>query len=345
LISRVADSCFWMMRYLERVDTWSRMLEITSSFSLDVDLEGAGRWRPLIIVVGQEADFLERIGEDEIENGEVVQRYLVWDDRNPYSLFSSKRAARENARTIREVMSVEMWEAMNEGWLWLNSRSAKRLYDRERDAFYQRLRTQCMLFYGTCYSTMLHEDPYTFMTLGRAVERIGQTARLLDVRHHALHDREDGEASPVDALQWLAILRSCSAYEPFFKRASHVLSGSAVAQFMLFDRTFPRAILHNLDRVRGFLLRLRDPTDAYVRSPSWEALERMRGSLLQMDIDDVRRIGLHETLTWIVEETAHLCEAIHDEFLDPPLDMLRARVVRDGSQAAARSRSQAGFSA
>jgi uncharacterized alpha-E superfamily protein len=242
-------------------------------------------------------------------------------------------------------MSVEMWEAMNEGWLWLNSRSAKRLYDRERDAFYQRLRTQCMLFYGTCYSTMLHEDPYTFMTLGRAVERIGQTARLLDVRHHALHDREDGEASPVDALQWLAILRSCSAYEPFFKRASHVLSGSAVAQFMLFDRTFPRAILHNLDRVRGFLLRLRDPTDAYVRSPSWEALERMRGSLLQMDIDDVRRIGLHETLTWIVEETAHLCEAIHDEFLDPPLDMLRARVVRDGSQAAARSRSQAGFSA
>jgi hypothetical protein len=71
----------------------------------------------------------------------------------------------------------------------------------------------------------------------------------------------------------------------------------------------------------------------------------MRGSILQMDIDDVRRIGLHETLTWIVEETAHLCEAIHDEFLDPPLDMLRARVVRDGSQAAARSRSQAGFSA
>jgi len=329
MISRVADSCFWLTRYIERVDTWSRLLDVTSGFSLDVDPVGVGRWRPLIIIDGQEEDFLERLGEESVEDGEIVQRYLVWDQGNPYSIFSSAQAVRENARTIREVISVEMWEAVNEFWLWLNSRSAKRLFDREREAFYQRISSQCMMFYGICYSTMLHEDPYTFITLGRAVERVGQSARLLDLRHHALQDSEE-EESPIDAAQWIAILRSCSAYDPFFKRASSVLSGRAVARFMIFDRAFPRSILHNLDQVRGFLIRLQSTrTDEHERAnPSWNALERFRGSLLQMDIDDIQRIGLHETLTWIVKETAGLCEEIHRDYLDPSEESLRARVSR-----------------
>jgi len=327
VISRVADSCFWLTRYLERVDTWSRLLEVTSGFSMDIDLETSGRWRPLVVVVGQEQDFLARVGADEIENGDVVQEYLVWDRGHSCSLYSSMRAVRENARTIREAMSVEMWEAVNDSWLWLNSRSARRLYERERGAFYQRLSSSCMLFHGICYSTMLHHDPFTFMKLGRAVERVGQTARIVDVRHHSLQDRPEGDELASDAARWLAILRSCSAYEPFFKRADNVLNGSAVARFLVFDRTFPRSVLHNLDRVRGLMMRLRVP-DPMRPSPSWEMLERIRGTILQMDSDDVKRLGLHEVLTWIVDETARLCETIHDEYLDPPLDALRAQVRR-----------------
>ena len=300
MISRVADSCFWLTRYLERVDTWSRLLDVTSSFSLDVGPDGSGRWRPLVIVVGQEKDFLERIGAAGMEDAEVVQHYLVWDERHPASLFSSIRAVRENARTIREAMSVEMWEAVNQSWLWLTSRSAKRLYDRERGAFYARLSSDCMMFHGICYSTMLHEDPFTFMKLGRAVERIGQTSRILDVRHHALAESsQDDEESAAMAARWLAILRSCSAYEPFFKRAANVLSGSAVAEFLLFERTFPR-------------------------------------SVLQLDIDEVRRQGLHRVATWLVDETSVLCNAIHEEFLDPSIDSLRARVHRNDRVAARR---------
>ncbi len=329
MISRVADSCFWLTRYIERLDTWSRLLAVTSGFSLDVDLAGVGRWRPLIIIVGQEEDFLERFGEEAVEDSEVVQRYLVWDDKNPYSIYSSARAVRENARTIREVISVEMWEAVNEFWLWLQSRSAKRLFDREREAFYQRISSRCMMFYGISYSTMLHEDPYTFMLLGRAVERAGQSARLLDLRHHALQDVKEGELS-ADAAQWISILRSCSAYDPFFKRPSSVLSGLAVAQFMIFDRAFPRSILHNLEQVRSLLMRLRNPQSSVLehQSPSWSALERFRGSLVQMDMDDIRRAGLHETLTWIVDTTAELCDKIHGDYLDASEESLRARVSR-----------------
>ncbi len=346
MISRVADSCFWLTRYLERVDTWARLLEVTSGFSLDVDLEAGGRWRPLVIVVGQEEDFVERFGAGEMENAELVQNYLVWDDRHPCSIYSSARAVRQNARTIREVMSVEMWEAVNESWLWLNSRSAKRLYERERDAFYQKLCSQCMMFHGICYSTMLHEDPFTFMKLGRALERVGQTARILDVRHHALQDLPGGGESPVDAARWLAILRSCSAYEPFFKRASNVLSGTTVAGFLLFERTFPRSVLHNLDRARGLLVRLRDNEPRDRRSRSWDSLEKLRGSILQLDIEEVRKLGLHETLTWIVDDTSLLCDAIHYEYLEPPLEGLRAglrlaRKAQSQQQSGGGSRAQA----
>ena len=101
-----------------------------------------------------------------------------------------------------------------------------------------------------------------------------------------------------------------------------------MAGFLLFERSFPRSVLHNLDRARGLLMRLREGEAAGRRSPSWEALEKLRGSILQLDIEEVRKLGLHETLTWMVDETALLCNAIHDEYVDPPLDALRARVHR-----------------
>jgi uncharacterized alpha-E superfamily protein len=328
VISRVADSCFWLTRYLERVDTYSRLLDVTSGFSLDVDHAASGRWKPLIIVIGQEEDFLERFGEDEAEDGEVVQRYLVWDEENPFSIMSSMRAVRENARMIREVITVEMWEAINEFWLWLRSRAAKRLYDREREAFYQHICSQCMMFHGTCYSTMLHDDSYTFIALGRAVGRAGLSARLLDIRHHALGERSPGDRTAVDAALWITILRSCAAYEPFVKRKENVLSGSAVAEFMIFDRSFPRSVLHNLDRVSDFLRSLHAGNEPGYYSPSGEVLHRLRGSLLQMSIEDVRSKGLHETLTWIVEQVAVLCDAIHEEFLDPTNESVRSRLRR-----------------
>ena len=106
MISCVANSCYWLTRYLERVDTWSRLLAVTSSYSLDVDFDGSALWRPLVIVGGHEPHFIEQIGEDQIEDSEIVQRYLVWDAENPLSIYSSFRAVRENARTIREVMTA-----------------------------------------------------------------------------------------------------------------------------------------------------------------------------------------------------------------------------------------------
>jgi uncharacterized alpha-E superfamily protein len=324
VICRVAESCFWLTRYIERVATLSRLLEVNNAFQLDARPSQSEVWRPIVIVAGQEEHFLEQVGAGAIEDGEAVQDYLTWDRNHPSSIYASLRWARENARTIREVMSVEMWETINDTWLWLAGRSARRLYQRERDEFYDHLSKQCMLIHGVCYSTMLHEEPFLFMRLGRAVERVGQTARVLDVKHHSLGDDRRDE-STADAAQWLAILRSCSAVDAFFQRSAIVLSGPAVADFLLFDRAFPRAVLHNLDNARDLLERLGDGDPPALLRSSWQRLDRLRGSLLQMNGSVVQELGLHKVLTSVVDDTASLCEAIHADYLGPSAeDLLHA---------------------
>jgi uncharacterized alpha-E superfamily protein len=323
VICRVASSCFWLTRYVERVATLARLLEVNNAFQLDVRLTQSEVWRPIMIAVGQEEHFVERRGAAALEDGEVVQEYLTWDRDHPSSIHASLRWARENARTIREVMSVEMWETVNDTWLWLSSRSARRLYQRERDAFYHHLSKQSMLIHGVCYSTMLHEEPFVFMRLGRAMERVGQTARILDVKHHSLGDERRDE-SAADAAQWLAILRSCNAVDAFFQRSASVLSGPAVAEFLLLDRAFPRAVLYNLDNARNLLARLRESDPASLGRSSWNRLDRLRGSLLQMSGTVVQELGLHEVLTSVVDDTAAVCETIHADYLSPSAeDLLR----------------------
>jgi uncharacterized alpha-E superfamily protein len=329
VISRVADSCFWLTRHLERLDTLARLLDVNHAFQLDLELPQAERWRPLVVVTGQEADFRTRIGDGRIDDGEAVQRYLTWDRENASSLFASVRGARENARTIRECMSVETWEVVNDLWIWIRSRSAQTLYAKNRSAFYAHLNRQCQLFHGISHSAMLHEEPFVFMKLGRAVERTGQTARILDVKHHSLGDKPSDQETTADAAQWLAILRCCRAFDPFFQRPANTLSGPSVLSFLLFDRAFSHSVLHGLDQTRELLAQMRRTDPPGVRRRSWGLADRFRGELLQMCVQDVQHIGVHPLLTRIVDTTSALCTAIHDDYLDPPEDALRrlARVI------------------
>ncbi len=321
MICRVAESCFWLARYVERVDTLARLLAVNHAFELDVQAAQADVWKPIVVVAGEEEGFVESLGASAFGDAEVVQNYLTWGRDHPSSIHASLRWARENARTVREVISVEVWETINDTWLWLESREARRSYQRERDVFYDRLSKQCMLIHGVCYSTMLHEEPYVFMKLGRAVERVGWTARTLDVQHHSL---EEGASGITDAARWLAVLRSQSAVDAFFQRGARPLTGAGVVEFLIFDRAFPRAVLHNLDRARSLLVRLVSAEPRGASRRSWNRLERLRGSVLQLDGDLVQSIGLHKILTGVIDETALLCSAIHDDYLDPsPETLLR----------------------
>jgi uncharacterized alpha-E superfamily protein len=317
VISRVAESCFWLNRYVERVETLARVLDVNLTFQLDVELEEARRWRPLVVVIGQERDFLERTPAGLVDDPEVVQNYLAWSEDNPSSLLSALRFARENARTIRETISLEMWETLNDLWVWMNERAARRLFDKDRHAFYVKLRDQCLLFHGVAQATMLHEDPFEFMRLGTALERAGGTARLLDVKFHSVGPTREGLETPVEAAWWLATLRSCSGFEPFLKRPEHGFSGRDVADFLLFDRAFPRSVLHNLLRARNFLNLVRPGPGSDVGARTAGRLDAMLERLESLQIDTVLAQGLHDVLTRIVDETGEVCDAVRADFFDP----------------------------
>lgn len=318
MISRVAESCFWLNRYMERVEVMSRILGVNLSFQLDVELDEAERWRPLVIVAGQEADFLKRNPAELADDPERVQEYLTWSQENPSSLLSSLGCARENARTIRETISLEMWETLNDLWVWLGEREARRLYASDRQSFYARLRNQCLLFHGVAQATMLHEDPLEFMRLGTALERVGQTARILDVKYHSIGPTDGAEESPAEVAEWLAILRFCSGVEPFLKRRTETPSGAAVAEFVLFDRAFARSVLHNIDRTGNFLRLVIPRGHTPIGARSLALLNETRDRLSSMTIDSVLEEGLHDVLTWIVDTTAELSGAIHAEFFESP---------------------------
>ncbi len=319
MISRVAESCFWLNRYVERVECQSRMLSVNLAFQLDVAIADAERWRPLVVVTGEEQDFLERTDRSKLDDPETVQEYLTWSDENPSSLRSSLRFARENARTIRETISLEMWEVLNDLWVWMGDRASRRLYRSDRHSFYLRLRNQCLLFHGAAQATMLHEDPFEFMRLGTALERVSQTARVLDIKFHSIGPTHTSEESPVEAAHWIATLRYCSGAEPFVKRDGQILSGRAVAGFLLLDRTFPRSVLHNLVRSRNFLGLVRPPNGSSVGAGTDALLVATLNELEALDIDDVLERGLHEVLTGVVEATARIGESIRSEFFYPEI--------------------------
>jgi uncharacterized alpha-E superfamily protein len=211
-----------------------------------------------------------------------------------------------------------MWETVNDLWLWSAEKSSRRLYDDDRHAFYQHVKNQCLLFHGVAEATMLHDEPFRFMRLGTTLERAGQTARILDVKHHSMGPGEsDGDIeSPTEAAQWLATLRFCSAVEPFFKREVETFSGRAVAAFLLFDPALPRSVRCNLERSSN-LLRLIRMSGSEIGERAAGRIEEMLAKLERLSNDPRGIPDLHGLFTWLVGSTTEVCGLVHEEFFDP----------------------------
>lgn len=189
MISRVADHAFWLGRYVERTESTARLLATTRSLALDGELEPAACWRPVVVVAGEEQTYAARSAGDLAAwgDGDRVEAFLTTDLDVPASIVRSIAAARDNARSIREVVSLEAWESLNELYLWSRADAVVADFsvaDR-RFAYYRHVREATQLVLGLMRSTMLHDEPLDFIWLGVMLERVSQTARILDVQHHA----------------------------------------------------------------------------------------------------------------------------------------------------------------
>ncbi len=335
MISRVAESCFWLLRYVERMDSTARLLRVHSELLLDLALPPSRTWRPLLIVLGEHPRFVELFGDEAGEDGEAVQEYLTWKQTNPVSIVSSLRMARDGARTIRETISLEMWQALNSSWIWLREPSARATYDNERPTFYEEVTRRCHLLHGACHNTMLHEEPFDFMRLGLNLERADRTARILDLWHHQLGPPGSGPESAVEAAEWIGILRACSAYEPFFKRRTVRLSGPAVAGFLLLDPSFPGSVRHALNRAWNFLGRIRPEDAPEIGLESSERLRALMNEVEAMEVEQILRKGIHTVLTRIIEGTAEVTLAVTEDFFSavPPPAREETSTAPSGSDA------------
>jgi len=322
MISRVADHCFWFGRYLERAESTARLLQVTATLSLDADLTPLQCWQPIIITEGEEDRFIKLHGEEALADGEIVQEHLTFRPDVSACLKRSIGAARENARSIRETVSLEAWESINELHLWMQSPAAREGYIDHRYGFYRHIRRETQLCMGLLRGTMLFDTPLNFIWLGVVLERAGQTARILDVHHHAVTTAAPGQkasvAQVVEVSLWLSLLRACYGFEPFMKSNRGAVTGQAVAHFLVFEPRFPRGIRHGVKRAREWLERIRPASSPL---PALRSLERLKTLETWLDVrasGPLDAANLHEILTAVVDETSAACDEIAYELLGAP---------------------------
>lgn len=309
MLSRVADSIYWMARYVERADHLARFIEVTQEFTLDVP-SGRDQWLPLISVTGDEAKFFERYTT--ADAGSVIQ-FLTIDQNYPNSIGSSISAARENARSVRETIASEMWEQVNDFYHWFNREIQVGMLLRSPSDFFRMVMQQCMLFHGITDATMSRGLGWHFANLGRQLERADKISRLLDVKYFTLLPSVRDVNTPMDDLQWSSLLRSVSGFEMYRKRYQE-LDVRHVVDFLVLDRQFPRSIQYCLFEAERSLHAITGCPVGAFSCKAEQLLGRLCSDLSYTEIDTLIKSGLHESVDDLQARLNAIGEAVFDRF-------------------------------
>jgi uncharacterized alpha-E superfamily protein len=294
MLSRLADSFYWMSRYIERAENVSRFIDVNVNLMLDSPLaEDNEQWYPLVTTSGDEADFKARYSNNATR--ENVIHFLVADKQNPNSIYSCLRSARENARTMRESISNEMWEQLNTFYLMVQGYMVKPLDADDLYSLCRQIRLASHSFVGITDQTMSHGEAWSFIRLGRMFERADKTARMLDVKYFILLPKVEDVGTPYDAILWTSLLKSASAAEMYRKKYSHI-QPDKVAEFLILDREFPRSIRFCLTRAEESLHFITGTPAGTYANPAEQQLGRLRSELDYANIREIIKSGLHEYL-------------------------------------------------
>src|SRR5688572_15028503 len=308
LLSRSADSGYWMARYIERAENVARFIGVNFHLQLDLPIAPAHQWQPLIDTSGDAATFRQRYGE--ADQSKVVH-FLTFDAANPSSIFSCLRAARENARSIRETISSEMWEQVNSMYLQIQLQKAEAQRDSLPDLF-QRIRLSCHMFQGITEATMSHNEAWHFLRLGRMLERADKTSRILDVKYFVLLPSATSVGTPYDDLHWAAVLKSVSGFEMYRKKHGRI-SPRDIVEFLVMDREFPRAIHHCINIADESLHAITGVPAGSFHYLS-EQLMDLLGDELDASVDQIIQCGLHEYLDGLQFKLNAIDESLLTDF-------------------------------
>lgn len=312
MLSRVADAIYWSSRYVERAENVARFIEVNLNLMLDTPVQQREGWGSLILTTGDHDLFYERYGE---ASPAAVARFLTFDPDYPNSVLSAVRMARANARTVREVISREMWQQLNEFYLTLQDASKQPFSLGEMAGFYQRVKMSGIYYEGVTNATLSRGEAWSFARLGRLLERADKTSRILDVRYYILLPPSQRGNEAIDQAGWDALLNSASALQ-MFRQLHHVTEPSAVASFLMLNPEFPRSILYCASEAQATLHAITGTPITVANNEAERTLGLLRAKLAYSRIEDFMSQGLHEVIDQIQISINDVGSAIQAQFFD-----------------------------
>jgi uncharacterized alpha-E superfamily protein len=314
MLSRVADSLYWMSRYLERAEHTARLIDVDLQLRLDQSPEtGSGRWWRL----------LEALQAPHPEDGAIdsttLTHLLTLDKTNSSSIISCVAAARENLRQVREQCSTEMWEQLNRLYLQVNSTTSSEAWLLHSYVFFRAVREGAHLFQGVTDSTMSHGEGWQYIQLGRFVERTDAVARLIGAYFSRLPYSHDLPVESEEYLEWVGLLKSCAAFEAYCKKYTAELRPLRVAEFLLLNSEFPHSVRFSVDKVHAALQAIAELTERKAEQPV-RLTGRLRATLSFSQIDEVMASGTSAYVESVRQQCWQAHTAIHQIYFDYPVE-------------------------
>lgn len=311
MLSRVADSLYWMSRYLERAEHTARLVGVGLNTTLELTPQAAGlRWERLLAAIHT---YAPATGLGDVF---AVTRLLTFDMANPGSIASCISMARENARQVREQISSEMWEQLNRLYLSVRGTDIDRIWQREPIEFYQGVKEGAHLFQGVTDSTMTHGEGWHFIQVGRYLERAGTTAMLLDQ-----HFQPYLKSVPLDYSDWVSLLRSCTAFEAYCKVYTADPQPQSIAEFLLLNADCPRSIRFAADRIQRGLQAIARATNTRSAGRAERLAGRLSAGLDYGQVDEIMSEDMHDYLSNIQRQCGAIHGAIYQAYISYPVEV------------------------
>jgi uncharacterized alpha-E superfamily protein len=301
MLSRVARNVYWLGRYVERAENTGRLINVNSNLLLDLPTSLTLGWQPLIAIMGSE----ELFNTYEIEpNERNITKFLMLDPRNSSSILSAVAQARENMRTTRDIVPADVWEQLNDLYLYVNEQAEQGVTKRGRYEFLKKVILGCQMVTGVTSGTMSRDSAYNFLRMGSFLERADMTSRILDVRTADLWQKHGHvNLTPFDNIQWMSVLKSLTAYQMYRQHVRLRVRGEDVVKFLLQNKEFPRSMYYSLSVVERCLFNL-PKNDAPLRN-----LARIQRKVQSANVQQILSDGkLHE----FVDELQIALQTVHN---------------------------------
>jgi uncharacterized alpha-E superfamily protein len=319
---------YWMSRYIERAENIARIVDVNLQLLLDFrnlnEERLAQHWLPIVQTTGDESQFFQLHKK---ATGNAVTEFLVFQMENPNSLVSSICQARENARMVRDQITIEFWEELNRLYWFVRTPQARKAWNESPSEFFQQIKNSSLLLIGLSFATLIHNEGWLFSQVGKFLERADKTSRILDVRYQMPEKEIPANDSQTDALEWSAILRSCSAWDAYKSIYAAEVNPRLVAEFLMFNQDFPRSVRFCVAELNGALRRISGVAEGRFCNSAEKLAGRLVAELQFSTVDEIFDQGLHSYLDQLQTKLNDIGNAMFDAYIFQKFNNLEEEIM------------------